>query len=59
MTRCDCPSDRHTRECVRERVAAERAAQGLPPTVTDEAARARIASIIASARDAKRREVSA
>ena len=54
MSACDCPSDRHTRECIGERVVAERAAQGLPPVVTDEVARARIASIVASARKPKR-----
>ena len=55
MSRCDCPPDRHTRACMRERVAAERAAQGLPPTVTDESTRARVASIVASTRGSKRK----
>lgn len=57
MTSCDCPKDGHTRECVGRRIRAERKAQGLPPTVTDPSALARVASIVASTRD--RRQASA
>lgn len=51
---CDCPRQEHTDACVAARVRAEREAQGLPPTLTDPAIRARVASIVASTRDAKR-----
>jgi len=43
---CDCPYTGHTVECVRAWVAESRAAQGLPPTLTDPATLARIARMI-------------
>lgn len=53
MATCACLRDGHTDECVAARIRAERQAQGLPPTLTDPAIRARVASIVASTRDQK------
>lgn len=57
LDRCVCPDTGHTDECVAARVTAERAAQGLPPTVTDPTARARVASIVASTRKRAKEDV--
>lgn len=48
---CDCPTDVHLDGCVVTQVRAERAAQGLPPTVEDSATLARVASIVAGTRE--------
>lgn len=52
-SRCGVPTEHLCRlcdDCLETRLVAERAAQGLPPKITDPVAIARVAAIIRSAR---------